>query len=138
MLGRSIHDPLGVESDVRFAPGLDLLPCRTTLAAAKTTAVRNGTTSNGIPVSGYEIHMGRTAIEATLPAFARFSDGSEDGVRLPRLIGTYLHGAFEHSAVCSDVFGITPTEVPDKVAQYARLADWFEHHVRRASDLGLT
>ena len=137
MLGGSIHDPLGVESDVRFASGLDLLPCRTTLAADKTTVVRNGTMSNGIPVSGYEIHMGTTAIDARLPAFARFSDGSEDGVRLPRLIGTYLHGAFEDREVCSDVFGVAPAHIPEKPAQYARLADWFEQHVRHTDALGL-
>jgi adenosylcobyric acid synthase len=137
MLGRSTHDPLGVESDVRSAQGLGLLPCRTTLTAEKTTVVRHGTTTTGIPVSGYEIHMGTTAIEGALPVFARFSDGSEDGVRLPRVIGTYLHGAFEHPDVCADVFGIAPAQHPDKAAQYDRLADWFEEHVRQPSVLGL-
>lgn len=137
MLGRSIHDPLGVESDCRFAPGLDLLPCRTTLSADKTTVVRHGTTSTGIPVSGYEIHMGTTAVDAVVPPFARFHDGTEEGVRLPRLIGTHLHGAFEHRDVCADIFGVLPAEVPERSEQYARLADWFEQHVSHPSALGL-
>ena len=81
--------------------------------------------------------MGITTAEASLPAFARFSDGSEDGVRLARLIGTYLHGAFEHRDVCADVFGVLPAHIPQRAEQYANLADWFEQHVRQPSALGL-
>ena len=137
MLGHSIADPLGVESDVRCSPGLALLPCSTTLTAEKTTIVRRGTTSTGVQLSGYEIHMGETSIEGRLPPFAHFDDGSAEGVRLPRLIGTYLHGAFEQRDVCVDVFGVEPPAVPSKAEQYERLADWFDQHVRNWSATGL-
>jgi adenosylcobyric acid synthase len=137
MLGRSIHDPLGVESSVRFAEGLDLLPCRTVLGAEKTTVVRQGVTTTGIPLSGYEIHMGTTTIDAELPPFAVFEGGATDGVRTDRVIGTYLHGAFEHPAVCQDIFGIDPIDEPSKADQYERLADWFDSHLRDRAALGL-
>jgi len=137
MLGRSIHDPLGVESDVRSAPGLDLLPCRTVLAPDKTTALRYGATARGTRLSGYEIHMGRTTSEQQLPPFVRFENGDTDGVRTNGIIGTYLHGAFEHPAVCAEIFGVEPTREPAKTEQYTRLADWFARHVRNQSLLGV-
>lgn len=137
MLGRSIHDPLGIESDARCAHGLDLLPCRTVLAAEKTTRVRHGKTTHGTPVSGYEIHMGTTTLEEELPPFAALEDGERDGVRTRRVIGTYLHGVFEHPAVCAEVFGVSPAHVPAKAEQYARLADWFGRHVRDCRSLGV-
>lgn len=137
MLGRSIHDPLGVESNGRFVEGLDLLPCQTTLGPEKTTVVRHGVTTNGTPLSAYEIHMGTTTIEERLPPFAVFDGGETDGVRTDGLIGTYLHGAFEHPAVCADIFGIDLIDEPSKVDQYARLADWFEAHFRNRAALGV-
>ena len=137
MLGQSVCDPLGVESSVRFAPGLDLLPCRTVLGAEKTTVVRHGMTTNRTPVSAYEIHMGTTTFEEHLPAFAVLDGGETEGVRTRGVIGTYLHGAFEHPEVCAEVFGIHSTDEPSKADQYARLADWFAAHLRDHAALGL-
>jgi len=137
MLGRSIHDPFGVESNVRFAPGLDLLPCRTVLGAEKTTVVRHGMTTNQTPLSGYEIHMGTTTTEENLPAFAMFEGGQTDGIRTDGVIGTYLHGAFEHPDVCAEIFGIRPSDEPSKADHYARLADWFDAHLRNRAALGV-
>ncbi len=136
MLGRSIHDPLGIESDIPAAPGLDLLSCRTELGAEKTTVVRHGMTANRTPFSGYEIHMGVTTMEDQLPAFATFDDGGTDGIRADRVIGTYLHGALEHPGVCAEIFGVDPREEPSKADQYARLAEWFEAHLRDRAALG--
>ncbi len=137
MLGRSIHDPLRVESDLQEAPGLGLLPCITVLAAEKTTVVRSGTTSRGTPLNGYEIHMGRTAGDREMPPFARLENGQLEGVRINRVIGTYLHGAFECPEVCAEVFGIDPPATPAKTKQYEALADWFANHVRDVSALGV-
>jgi adenosylcobyric acid synthase len=137
ILGRSIRDPLGVESDVRFAPGLDLLPCQTVLGAVKTTVARSGKTVNGTPFCGYEIHMGATTHDQDLSPFAVFDSGETDGVRLNRVIGTYLHGVFEHPEVCCEVFGVEPTREPTKAEHYDRLADWFERHLRDRSPLAL-
>jgi adenosylcobyric acid synthase len=137
MLGRSIHDPLGVESDVRFSAGLDLLPCTTVLAAEKTTAVRHGTTSKGTALSGYEIHMGVTTVDEALTPFARFEDGVTDGIRAAGLIGTYLHGVFDSPDVCAEIFGFEPPPVPSKAEQYREMADWFAQHVRNWPALGV-
>ena len=137
MLGRTIHDPLGVDSDVRFAPGLALLPLATVMGNEKTTRVRTALTPGGTRFTAYEIHMGVTEMEGSLPEFAAFEDGATDGARLPGVIGTYLHGALENPDVCAELFGVPPPVVVSKTAQYDRLADWFECHGRNLSQLGL-
>jgi adenosylcobyric acid synthase len=137
MLGRSVRDPLGVESSESAATGLGLLSCTTVLAAEKTTLVRHGVTAGGTAFSGYEIHMGQTEFDRLVPPFARFDDDRPEGVRLPRLIGTYLHGVFESPAVCAEVFGVEPAGPTAKAEHYGRLADWFERNGRGWSELGL-
>jgi cobyric acid synthase len=94
-------------------------------------------TTNRTPLSGYEIHMGTTTIEEHVPAFATLEDGATDGIRTDRVIGTYLHGALEHPAVCGEIFGINPIDEPSRADQYARLADWFEAHLRDRAALGI-
>lgn len=142
MLGRTIHDPLGVESDVREAAGLGLIPATTVMAAEKTTEVKAARTAGGTSFTGYEIHMGTTAIEGACAPFATFegggSDGSSDGARLPGVIGTYLHGALEHPDVCAELFGVPLPAVAPKSEHYARLADWFEQYGRNLDRMGLS
>ena len=57
---------------------------------------------------GYEIHVGVTAADAAVSAapFATLEDGTTDGFRGDRVIGTYLHGALESAEVCAEVFGV--------------------------------
>ena len=136
MLGRAIRDPFGVESDVREASGLGLVAATTVMAAEKTTEVKRATTAGGIGFTGYEIHMGTTAIEGSCAPFATFEGGGSDGVRLPGVVGTYLHGALEHPDVCAEVFGVPPPVVASKAEHYARLADWFEQYGRNLGRLG--
>ncbi|MEQ1574705.1 MAG: cobyric acid synthase [Vicinamibacterales bacterium] len=138
MLGRTIHDPSGAESNQRFAEGLGLLPAHTVMTAEKTTEVRMARTRGGASFSCYEIHVGMTELEGTVAPFAVFDDGGADGALLPGLVGTYLHGALENPDVCAELFGILPPVVSPKSEQYARLADWFERHGRNLSQLGLT
>ena len=75
--------------------------------------------------------MGITTIEVSGKPFARLENGVEDGVRLPRIVGTYLHGAFENKEVLEEILQRRlATVLPDKAeAQYERLADWFADHV---------
>jgi adenosylcobyric acid synthase len=94
-------------------------------------------TTNRTPLSGYEIHMGTTTTEENLPAFAMFEGGQTDGIRTDGVIGTYLHGAFEHPDVCAEIFGIRPSDEPSKADHYARLADWFDAHLRNRAALGV-
>jgi len=96
MLGRHIHDPDGLEGPAGSAEGLGLLDVETTLAADKTLTRVNGThLASGTPLTGYEIHLGRTTGPDCLRPFARI--GAEpDGATSPDglVTGTYLHGCF--------------------------------------------
>jgi adenosylcobyric acid synthase len=125
MMGEAIHDPHGLESSRGSATGLGLLPAETILAVDKTTTLRRATMGENISFPAYEIHLGRTTCKQQLPAFARLDDGTEEGVRLDRLVGTYLHGALEDPTVCSTLFGLSVESGLGKDAEHAALADWF-------------
>lgn len=139
MLGQVIRDPHGMESAAEEAEGLGLLPTVTTLSREKQTRAVQATTPGGVRFGGYEIHLGVTALDRTnsVVPFATLSDGAPEGVREAGVIGTYLHGAFEHSDVCGEVFGINAPSALSKVDQYQRLAAWFAEHVRHPDQLGL-
>jgi adenosylcobyric acid synthase len=96
MLGRAIHDPLGLEGPVGTAEGLGLLDVETTLSSDKRLEPVHGATGDGIPFSGYEMHMGVTEGPDRARSFARLADGSSEGAVSPdgRVIGTYIHGLF--------------------------------------------
>jgi adenosylcobyric acid synthase len=129
MMGRRIEDPLGVEEG-GSAPGLGLLPVVTVMRPEKRTEVKSATTRGGTRFTGYEIHMGETTFAGAAPPFARFEDGTADGVCLPGAIGTYLHGALENPGVCAEVFGVPMASLIPKREHYERLADWLEQHGR--------
>ncbi len=101
MLGRQIDDPYGVES-APSAFGLGLLPLVTTFERKKTTRSVVGRTTSGIPISGYEIHVGSTTYDQTVAAFAMLTTNSgesfRDGAVSGRVSGTYVHGAFSGDA----------------------------------------
>ena len=96
MLGRAVRDPDGVEGSVREAQGLGLLDVETVMEPQKTVRnVKARSAIYGTPLSGYEIHMGRTTgPDCARPAVIIDSvpDGavSADG----KVFGTYLHGLF--------------------------------------------
>lgn len=138
MLGHQVADPDSVESSTASTEGLSLLPVKTVITRDKRTEVVQATTPSGTSFGAYAIHAGRTSpIESgDVERFATLGDGSTDGVRRNRVIGTYLHGAFENAALCKEVFGAAPSE-DSKQASYARLADWFDAHVRHVDQLGL-
>lgn len=96
MLGRTIRDPLGLEGSIGASDGLGLLDVETTLTGDKRLERVQGVTSDGIPVCGYEMHMGLTEGSDRSRPFARLSDGSPEGAVSPdgRVVGTYIHGLF--------------------------------------------
>jgi adenosylcobyric acid synthase len=131
MLGRRILDPLGSETG-GTEDGLGLLPVETLFSADKYTRQVHGTARqlpgvwaplSGLPVSGYEIHMGRTEYpgdrDKGTSVFAQLTDGgpdlavtpagetpdvavtpaeeNPDGAVCGNVLGTYLHGVFDET-----------------------------------------
>ena len=100
MLGRTIHDPLGLEGDVTETAGLGLLDIETVMAPEKT--LRNSqawSTVFDVPLKGYEIHLGATSgADCARPPV--MIDGRADGAQSAdgRIMGTYLHGLFGSDA----------------------------------------
>ncbi|MFD1791804.1 cobyric acid synthase [Ochrobactrum teleogrylli] len=96
MLGRSIHDPHGIEGQVREAEGLGLLDIETVMEPEK--VVRNVKATSLLydaPLEGYEIHVGRTTGADMFRPFARIGDHDDGAVSADgRIMGTYLHGVF--------------------------------------------
>ncbi|MCB1493601.1 MAG: cobyric acid synthase, partial [Rhodobiaceae bacterium] len=96
MLGRTVADPDGIEGRPGSVPGLGLLDVETVLTADKATRPARGTDlASGLPVEGYEIHLGETAGPDT--ARRVFDLGTHtDGAASPdgRVVGTYVHGLF--------------------------------------------
>ena len=105
MLGLKISDPYKIETDKGEAEGLGLLPVETVLEKDKVTVQAEAVSlMDGMRVSGYEIHMGRTggAVNKINPAFKIVKRGkervnTEDGaVSIDgRVFGTYIHGLFD-------------------------------------------
>lgn len=94
MLGNIVRDPDGIEGMAGEEAGLGLLDIETTLTAAK--EVRNITARLVVgdkPVTGYEIHAGRTDL---LPGAKPFMTQGDRiiGAQKDRVMGSYLHGLF--------------------------------------------
>jgi adenosylcobyric acid synthase len=96
MLGRAIADPRGIEGPPGRVDGLGLIEVETTLSDEKRLEPVNGKTSDGVPFSGYEMHMGVTEGPDRVRPFARLADGAPEGAVSAdgRVIGTYIHGLF--------------------------------------------
>ena len=135
MLGESISDPYAMESTSSQVAGLGLLPVQTVLMPEKTTRVIQASTPAGHSFSAYEIHLGETTMPSSAPApFALLEDGSRDGLRADRVLGTYLHGALEDPEVLAEL-GIVAA--PASVMPYNRLADWFAPYGKSFEELFL-
>ena len=116
MLGKTVADPEGVESDLDLSEGLGLLDVDTVLTGEKQThqvagiglegAVHIGLERDAV-VNGYEIHMGETTLGPLALPLLRLTmrsgctvvvgDGAiaADG----RVWGTYLHGFFDNEII---------------------------------------
>jgi adenosylcobyric acid synthase len=96
MLGRTISDLDALEGLAGSVPGLGHLDVETVLTPSKTLTAASGRTTDGVPFSGYEMHMGITNGADRARPFAHLADGSPEGAvsRSGRVLGTYVHGIF--------------------------------------------
>jgi adenosylcobyric acid synthase len=96
MLGRSIADPGGIEGPAASVAGLGLLEVATTLSEEKRLEAVSGSTRDGTPFAGYEMHIGVTEGPDCARSFARLADGAPEGAVSAdgRVLGTYVHGLF--------------------------------------------
>jgi len=100
MLGRRIADPAGREGAAGAADGLGLLEVETVLGAEKVLAEARGSElASGLPVRGYEMHLGCTQGPGTARPMLRL-EGREDGAVSAdgRVAGCHLHGLFAADA----------------------------------------
>jgi len=119
MLGRSVSDPLGMESSASSSTGLGLLDVDSTLCSEKATFNVEATPLTPLfgplSVKGFEIHTGETTVSKR-PLFtitkrggkkADIPDGavSRDGL----VWGTYIHGIFHNESLRRAV--LTPLAV---------------------------
>ena len=112
MLGERLIDEEGVEAEPGTAlPGLGLLPIETRFSAGKTTERASGEVvaaagpwaeAAGLPVEGYEIHMGESTPPRGSAVQPLLTLGSEpDGAITAdgRVAGTYLHGLLHNDGL---------------------------------------
>lgn len=105
MLGNTINDPTGAESQPGHSPGLGFLDMETTITTEKYLRKVSGIfIGNQIPVTGYEIHVGISRGKA-LNNPVMLLDGKPEGAfSSDRLImGTYLHGIFDTPRACQTI-----------------------------------
>ena len=162
MLGRRVLDPGRVESAAAAVDGLGLLDVQTTFAAAKRTVRAEGELRGeaagplapseqiasagplgpaGTPVSGYEIHMGRTELGPGAAPLLRLRGAGEtehpDGAVAGTICGTYLHGIFDHPGLRAAFLnglraarGLAPRQASlPQADELDRLADHVEAHL---------
>ena len=156
MLGQWLRDPHGVEAEpgpetAGEVPGLGLLPVSTTFAATKTTRRVSGraaqgldgpwAAASGLPIAGYEIHMGTTVATdaAEAPAPLLELDGHADGAISAdgRVAGAYVHGLFANDALRHALLrGLGRTTAPahrfDREREFDRLAQHVRSHLDMA------
>ena len=146
LLGKSIHDPFGMEAAYKTVRGLGLLPVETTLEKRKIVRkVIGRSLIHGKPIRGYEIHMGITQLlQRHGRPFVRIREPGtrkswEDGWAMEngQVSGTYVHGlldapglrsAFLNSIRKDKGLGLRTSSRKGKSRHYDQLADHFEQH----------
>jgi len=140
MMGREIHDPEHIESEISFMPGLAILPVITTLTSEKQTVQSAFEFLAEKEIcKGYEIHMGKTELLGAQP-LTLLSDGSPDGCFLnEKTWGTYLHGIFDNLPVIRSILKSCGKEMALQEFNYADFKnqqyDKLAAHIRSSCDL---
>lgn len=138
MLGRELHDPNRIESDLMQMPGLNLLPISTTLEGEKITRQVNFRFKGSqTECKGYEIHNGRTDLLADTEPLNVLDDYSKDGCIITNCIGTYIHGILDNAGFVDYLISPHLTDKSKesfdyfkfKEEQFDKLADHVRSHV---------
>ncbi|WP_417765792.1 cobyric acid synthase [Spongiibacter tropicus] len=148
MLGKLIHDPLGIEGPSGSSEGLAWLDMETTLAAEKTLRQVSGHCRlNGRRASlrGYEIHAGISQGRALETPFAEVNEHCDGAISADgHVLGSYVHGLFdddEARALILQWAGASSLEAVDYdgivEANLERLADCVEQHLDMETLLSL-
>ncbi|MCP4327844.1 MAG: cobyric acid synthase [Alphaproteobacteria bacterium] len=134
MLGRTIHDPEGIEGPAGSVAGLGLLDVETTLIGDKALVEVSGVhRPSGRTVTGYEMHLGRTQGPDTARPMLDL-DGRQEGALSAdgRIAGCYLHGLFAaddfRRAWLADLGAASATEV-DFEAEIEQTLDALAAHL---------
>jgi adenosylcobyric acid synthase len=100
MLGQQIHDPEGLEGPPGSVAGLGLLHVETVMRPDKRLARVNALhATTGLPLSGYEIHLGHSTGPGCARPFAHVAGTPEGAISAcGRITGSYLHGLFADDA----------------------------------------
>lgn len=133
MLGEALVDPHGIDGN---APGLGLLPLVTVFEREKTVRHRTAVfgqlggawaSLSNVPVAGYEIHHGQTAIHPQMAqdGHAVMPEGLAWQNARGNVLGLYLHGLFEDAAALHALFGAA---APTLDATFDGLADFIDTH----------
>ena len=155
MLGASIHDPEGVESDQPVVDGLGILDIDTHFLGDKLTTQTRGTIvgstgllegATGLAFSGYEIHVGVSGSRGGANAVMN-ADNAGPPVGFAdthgQVLGTYVHDLFKNDAVVDRILsnvasmrGLSGHYDTDEFSQdeeYDKLAG----HLRESLNIGL-
>lgn len=132
ILGKVISDPHGVEGEPGASAGLALFDMGTELKTEKRLLEVSGRcVFADASVRGYEIHAGiSTGVALATPAFT--ISGQPEGAISDdnQVLGTYLHGIFDHPQACNALLewaGLDKNSAVDlaelREASLARIAD---------------
>ena len=148
MLGRYIHDPLGIEGEVKSHQGFALLNMETTLQAEKELTNKTGKLllgDNDVTVIGYEIHAGISTGEALKNPALNINNKPEGVISKDnQILASYLHGLFDEPQALTallDWAGATTMQSFDintqREQQLERLADAIEEHLDMKATLAI-
>ena len=113
MLGESVNDPHDMEAGGQ-GTGLDFLPMTTVLEGDKQLEKREYQGQNlleGLCWTGYEIHLGRSEIRSSeLESIVKIDSSLCVIDRKQKIIGTYIHGWLESTAVTKRLLTLVSPE----------------------------
>ncbi len=155
MLGHSIHDPDGIESERPTAKGLGILDIDTRFVGDKLTTRTEGrivgdrgllSDARGMKVTGYEIHVGVSDSERSGARVMESVSGDTAlgfADRTGRVFGSYIHDLFKNSAFTDRIVrnvafmkGLNKTSESEPFSQEAEF-DKLASHLRAHLGVGL-